>query len=300
MFMLLFVLQKTNAQTDFPVSMATSAPTQLNPATTGLFNDKFRIHAHFKTQVARAMSGGIKGTGVAADYNLDTLKMGLGVAIFSNSVNRTALRDFNLMVSYAYRLFLSDWSLISFGVQGGFKQVGFSIEELSFGSQFDPSYRGGFDPNNRPSYMPPSNKISLDASVGTYWQAFLGSSILLKTGAAALHLIPVRTDFLNEETHLKPKYIFSAEVRYGGDPLHWIPSVMHVSQSGHTYTEMGLTTEFRDRANFASVGLFYRTPNVLIPTIGFGISNLSVHLSIEYFLRNNFSQIFNVSVLYRP
>jgi hypothetical protein len=169
---------------------------------------------------------------------------------------------------------------------------------LSFGSQFDPTYKGGFDPNNRPSYMPPSNKNSLDASVGAYWKAFFGSSILVQAGVAAFHLIPVRTDFLNEESHLKPKYVLSAEMRYGGDPLHWIPSVMHVTQSGHAYTEMGLAVEFRDGVNFASIGLYYRTPNVLMPTIGFGMNKLSVSLSIEYFLKNNFSQIFNISLLY--
>ena len=300
LILLLVALQKANAQTDFPMSLVTSAPMQLNPATTGLFDDRYRIHMHFKSQTARVIAGGISGTGISVDYNHEENKMGFGVSIFSNSVNRTALRDFNLTLSYGYRLQLNDWSLLSFGVQGGFKQVGFSLEELSFGSQFDPTYQGGFDPNRRPDFLISSNKVSLDASVGTFWQAFLGTSILLKTGASAFNLIPVRTDFLNEDTYLRPKYVFSLEARYGGDPFHFIPSVMHVTQSEHTYTEMGLSTEFRDGGNFASIGLYYRTPNVIIPTIGFGMNKFTINLSIEYYLRNNFSQIFNISLLYRP
>jgi type IX secretion system PorP/SprF family membrane protein len=289
-----------NAQTDFPVSMATSSPIQLNPAETGVFDDKFRVHAYFKTQVSRAISGGIKGTGLTTDYNLQDYNMGFGLSVFSNSVNRTALRDFNMLLAYSYRLYLNDWSMFSFGVQGGFKQVGFSLAELSFGSQFDPTYKGGFNPNNPPSYLPSDNKTNLDASVGTIWKAFLGPAILLKTSAAAYHLIPVRTDFLNEDTYLQPKYVFSTEVRYGGDPLHWIPSVMYVTQSGKSYTEAGLMLQFRDRTNFANIGFYYRTPNVMIPTIGIGTDQFMLNLNVEYYHRNSFSQIFNISLTYFP
>ena len=291
---------KTTAQTDFPVSTITSAPVQLNPAEVGSFDDKFRAHVYFKSQIARAINGGVKGTGISADYNLQDYNMGLGISVFSNSVNRSALRDFNLSLSYGYRLYLNDWSMFAFGVQGGFKQVGFNLNNLCFGSQFDPTYTGGCNPNNPPPDLYSDNKTSFDAAVGTYWKAFLGPAVLLKTGAAAYHLIPVRTDFLSDNTLLSPKYVFSAEVRYGGDPLHWIPSALYVTQSGQSYTEFGMTVEFRDDDKFASIGLFHRTPNVLIPTIGIGMDQLALNISIEYYTQNSFSQIFNVSLVYIP
>lgn len=298
--LLLFCAQKTSAQTSFPISMVTSAPTQLNPAMTGLTDSRFRAHAHFKSQMGRVMTGGVSGTGISVDYNFAERQMGLGFSIFSNSLNRTALRDFNLMVSYAYRLFLNEWSLLSLGVQTGFSQVGFSHAELIFGSQFDPTYLGGFNPHNRPDYLLERNINNLDASVGAHWQAFLGNSVLLSAGASAFHLIPVRTDFLGEDTYLRPKYVFSIKTRYVREPFHFVPSVMHVTQSGQNYTEMGMRVEFRDRTNFASVGFFYRTPNVIIPAIGFGVDRFAVNISIEYYLRTNFSQIFNISLSFRP
>ena len=299
--LLLFGLQNATAQTSFPLSMVTTAPKQLNPALTGLTEGRFRAHLSFKSQMGRELTGGISGTGVSVDYNFEARQMGLGLSIFSNSVNRTALRDFNLMVSYSYRLFLNEWSLLSFGVQSGFAQVGFDIDALRFGSQFDPSHQGGFDPNAPPpSELQSGNKNNIDASVGVHWQAFLGTSVLLTTGISAFHLIPVRMDFLREDTYLRPKYVMMLEVRYAREPFHFVPSVLHATQSGQSYTEWGMRVEFRDRANFASVGVFYRTPNVIIPTIGFGIDRFALNLSIEYYLRTSFSQIFNISLMFRP
>jgi type IX secretion system PorP/SprF family membrane protein len=300
LFVLLLLCSKTIAQTDFPVSIVTTAPTLLNPAETGLLDNKFRVHAKFKSQVARSLAGGVKATGVAIDYNLEDYKMGVGFSVFSNSLNRTALRDFNLLVSYGYRMYLSDWNMLAFGIQAGFKQVGFNLEELSFGSQFDPTYKGGFDPNRPPEYLFSDNKNSLDAAVGTSWTALIGQSILLKTGVSAFHLIPVRTDFETKNTKLTPQYVFLLETRYIGDPFHWIPSVMHVSQGNHSYTEMGMTIQFRDGDKFVNAGLFHRTPNVVIPTVGIGMDQISVNLSLEYYVRNNFSQIFNISLVYLP
>jgi type IX secretion system PorP/SprF family membrane protein len=291
---------KIHAQTDFPISIATSAPTLLNPAETGTFEEKLRWHANFKSQVAKALAGGVKAAGLTMDYNFKEKNMGVGLSVFSNSLNRTALHDFNFLLSYGYRLYLNDWNMFAFGVQSGFKQVGFSFEELSFGSQFDPTYKGGFDPNKRPDYLFSDNKYSLDAAVGTYWKAIIGHSLLVKAGVSAFHLIPVRIDFETQNTKLTPKYVFLAEVRYVGDPFHWIPSVMHVSQGNHTYTEMGIIMQFRDGDKFANAGVFHRTPNVIIPTVGIGMDQLSVNLSLEYYVRNNFSQIFNVGLLYLP
>jgi len=299
--LLLFGVQNATAQTSFPLSMVTTAPKQLNPALTGLTDSRFRAHLSFKSQIGRELTGGISGTGISVDYNFADRQMGLGLSVFSNSLNRTALRDFNLMVSYSYRLLLNDWSLLSFGVQSGFAQVGFDIDALRFGSQFDPSHQGGFDPNApRPFELQSGNKNNIDASVGVHWQALLGTSVLLTTGVSAFHLIPVRMDFLREDTYLRPKYVMMFELRYVGEPFHFIPSVLHVTQSGQRYTEWGGRVEFRDRTNFASVGVFHRTPNVIIPAIGFGIDRFALNLSIEYYLRANFSQIFNISLVFRP
>ena len=299
--LLLFALQSATAQTSFPLSMVTTAPKQLNPALTGTPDGRFRAHLSFKSQIGRELTGGISGTGISVDYNFADRQMGLGLSVFSNSLNRTALRDFNLMVSYSYRLFLNEWSLLSFGVQSGFAQVGFDIDALRFGSQFDPSHQGGFDPNApRPFELQSGNKNNIDASVGVHWQAFLGTSTLLTTGISAFHLIPVRMDFLREDTYLRPKYVMMLELRHAREPFHFIPSVLHATQSGQSYTEWGGRVEFRDGANFASVGVFYRTPNVLIPAIGFGIDRFALNLSIEYYLRTSFSQIFNISLVFRP
>jgi len=281
--------------------MVTTAPKQLNPALTGLTEGRFRAHLSFTSQMGRELTGGVSGTGVSVDYNFEARQMGLGLSVFSNSVHRTALRDFNLMVSYSYRLLLNEWSLLSFGVQSGFTQVGFDINALTVGSQFDPSHQGGFDPTRPlPPDLQSGNKNNIDASVGVHWQAFLGTSTLLTTGVSAFHLIPVRMDFLREDTYLRPKYVMMLELRHAREPFHFVPSVLHVTQSGQNYTELGGHVEFRDGANFASIGVFYRTPNVLIPAIGFGIDRFTLNLSIEYYLRANFSQIFNISLVFRP
>jgi len=297
---ILLSMQKANGQTDFPMSVLTSSPAQLNPASTGLFNDVFRIHSYFKSQLAQSLTGGIKSTGIAVDYNFSEAKMGLGLAIFSKSVDRSALRDFNLLLSYGYRVDLNEWGLISLGVQGGFKQVGFSTERLYFGSQYDPSYKGGFDPNRLPPDLPYGNINSLDASVGVYWQNYLGTFFSLRTGFAAFHLIPKRTNFMIDEVYLLPKYVFTAQGRYEGDLLHWIPAAMLVSQSDRTYAEIGLTAQLRDAERFLNAGVFYRSPNVIIPTIGIGLDKLSLNLSLEYFFGTNFSKIFNIGISYFP
>jgi type IX secretion system PorP/SprF family membrane protein len=279
----------------------------INPAAAGLFDDQFRTFLNYKSQIAKALAGGVKGVGFSADYNRKEDNMGFGLSIFSNSMNRTALRDFNLLLSYGYRMQLNETNLVSFGVQSGFSQVGFSPGELTFGSQYDPTYTGGRNPNLIPSDLPSSNKTNMDASVGVYWKSFFEPALLVKTGISAFHLIPTRVDFLSKETYISPKFVYNAEGRYVIDPFHWIASVMYVSQrsSGdarpaQAYTELGVTAEIRDGRSFVSIGLFHRTPNVIMPTIGIGMDKFALNLSIEYFLRNSFSQIFNISLLYFP
>jgi type IX secretion system PorP/SprF family membrane protein len=289
-----------NAQTGFPLSVLTSSPAQLNPASTGLFNAEFRAHAYFKSQVARSLSGGIKGTGLAVDYKFSDVNMALGVVVFSNTFNRSALRDFNFLLSYGYHVELNDQNMISFGVQGGFKQVGFSLNDLNFGSQYDPAYQGGYNPNLQPGYINQGNTSNLDVSTGVYWQGYLGPFLALRMGAAGFHLVPMKTDFLTDEAYLKPKYVLSANARYEGDFLHWIPSAMYVTQNNRSYAEIGTIVQLRSADKFVNAGLFYRTPNVIIPTIGVGLDKLTINLSMEYYIRTNFSQIFNIGVSYVP
>jgi type IX secretion system PorP/SprF family membrane protein len=296
----LLCLQNGQAQTDFPISTLTSSPAQINPASTGRFNSDFRIHTYYKSQMARSLSGGIKSAGVAVDYNFVDLRMGLGLMVFSNSVDRSALRDFNLLLSYGYHLVLNEWSLLSFGLQTGFKQVGFSLESLTFGSQYDPSYKGGFDPSRQPSYITQTNNNDFNASIGAHWQGYLGPFLALNAGVAMFHLTPMKTNFLNDETHLKPKYVFATSARYEAYNLHWIPSAMFVSQSSSNFAEIGLTTQYRQADKFINAGVYYRSPNVIIPTIGIGMDKLSINLSMEYFMRNSFTQIFNISISYFP
>ncbi|MDR1951448.1 MAG: type IX secretion system membrane protein PorP/SprF [Bacteroidales bacterium] len=293
-------LQPVRSQTDFPLSRLTSSPAQLNPASTGLFGDLFRVHSYFKSQMHQSLEGGIKGVGAAVDYNLFDWKMGVGLMVYSNSVDRSALRDFNLLVSYGYRVELNRWSLLSFGLQTGLKQVGFSLESLSFGSQYDPAYKGGFDPSKMPSYSIPTNINNFDVSVGGYWQGYLGPFFALNVGAAAFHLSPMKTDFLTDETHLRPKYVLSVNARYETYYLHWIPSAMFVTQSDRSYVETGMVAQFRQTDKFVNAGVYFRTPNVMVPTVGIGFDKLSVNLSIEYYLKNNFSNIFNIGISYFP
>ncbi len=298
---ILFGLRNTAAaQTDFPLSTLTSSPVQLNPSSVGLFNDVFRVHTYFKSQMAKDLAGGIKGTGAAFDYNIPNYRMGLGMAIYSNSLDKSALRDFNMLVSYGYRIEFNRWSLLSLGVQGGFKQVGFSIESLTFGSQYDPTYRGGYDPARMPVMSTIQNKNSFDASVGAQWYGNLGTYFAMNAGMAAFHLIPVKTDFLSDESYLKPKYIFNLSARYEGYYVHWIPSAIYVSQSNTSYAEIGVTGQYRQLDKFVNAGVYVRTPNVIIPTVGLGWDKFTLNLSIEYYLKNTFSQIFNISISYFP
>ena len=238
--------------------------------------------------------------GISADYNIPDWKMGLGLMIYSNSVDRSALRDFNLLASYGYRVELNRWSVLSFGLQTGFKQVGFSLESLSFGSQYDPAYKGGFDPNRIPAYSIPSNINSFDVSVGGHWQVYPTPFLSTNLGAAAFHLTPKKTNFLTDETHLQPKYIFYANARYETYQLHWIPSAMFVSQSLMSYVELGTVVQYRQEDKFVNAGLYFRTPNVMIPTVGVGLDKFSVNLSFEYYMNNSFSNIFNIGISYFP
>lgn len=297
---ILFGLRNAAAQTDFPLSNLTSSPLQLNPANTGAFNDVFRTHAYFKSQMARTLSGGVKGSGVAVDYNLAKWKMGLGAAVFSNSLDKSALRDFNLIIAYGYRIEFNRWSSVKLGLQAGFKQIAFSIDALTFGSQYDPTYKGGYNPARQPAIGTSANKNSFDASVGAQWDGYLGNFFAINIGAAAFHLAPVKTEFLSDETYVKPKYVFNVNSRYEGYRIHWISSALLVAQSNQKYLEIGTIAQYRQMEKFVNAGVFFRTPNAIIPTVGIGWDKFMLNISIEYYLKNNFAQIFNIGISYFP
>ncbi|MDR2907170.1 MAG: type IX secretion system membrane protein PorP/SprF [Bacteroidales bacterium] len=299
----LFGLQSMQAQTDFPLSVVTSPLLQVNPASAGLFNDEFRLQTYFKSQADRSLSGsGIKGTGVSADYNFIDLNMGLGLMLYSNSVDKSALRDVNVSVSYGYRMQLGKRSLLSFGLQTGLKQVSFSMAELTFGSQYDPTYQGGYNPDMQPDIGVYRNVNSFDLSVGGWWLNYLNEKTVLNMKLAAFHLTPMRIGFLTENASLKPKFVANATARYTNNDINWIPSVLLVSQNKHNYAEVGVTSQYQVETSTQSVslGVYYRTPNVLIPTVGISYGDFSANISFEYYMGNSYPNIFNISLFYLP
>lgn len=208
-FILLFVISNIhfllNGQ-DIHHSQFYTAPLNLNPGLTGIFNGDQRLALNYRRQwfvedIVRYMT--LTGSYDIKFYPKKWTTKGhwnAGLLFNYDQAGDSKLGLANLSLSLAYTYPISRQNLISVGVLGGFSQRRFKTDEL----QWDAQWVDNFDPN-RPTGENLSNTSNqyFDGGAGINYRWQKSSRTKIDFGVGAYHLTKPEQKFFDQSLSIK-------------------------------------------------------------------------------------------------
>lgn len=291
-------------QQDFPVSPLTGDGALLvSPALVGEFSESAYISLNYKSQMKNAFNGiGTKILTAAYEQTFFKEKMALGLGIYSNTLNKSALNDFSVQLAYRYTVILgkdyfgAPTHRLSFGVEGVYRQWAFSNKNLSFGSQYDPAYAGGYNPSlSTENNFITDKKNIFDAHFGLDYKGQFTDIVSLQVGASFYHLVRPKTNFLEESARIPIRSLAYINMAFLFAEQHELkPSVSASFQADAQMVEVGAAYRYKVffSDTYFGAGVYYRSTEVFVPTVSFGITNFCLNLSMELYMKTTYANLF--------
>jgi type IX secretion system PorP/SprF family membrane protein len=254
---------------DFHLSQYDAAPLNLNPAMTGMFNGKHRIHGHYRTQWASIATKPFVTTAIS--YDTPIKKFAWGAQIMNNRAGAGVFNIFSLMLSGAYDLSLDKESYhhISTGIQAGFIQKSFNVDKLYFNNQYSPFNGGSFD-QTLPSDENFSNTSIFipDFNAGLmYYYSAQKSRINPFVGFSAFHLNHPEETFYSQANKLPLRYVIHTGFKFNvSETVQLTPKVMVMRQSNDNEFTSSLIMHYylKESETFILFGPTYRNMDAAI------------------------------------
>jgi len=278
---------------DIHYSQFYNSPAMINPSLTGLFDGDHRFIINHRDQWRFVPVPWTTFTGAydKAFYRSgsDRSRFGLGGSINYDRQGDSKLTLFSLQVNGGYHFAISNKSTLSLGANVGFANRGFNTRAL----RWDKQWNGETFDLNAPSQEQFQNNESvsfLESGVGVNYRYQKSARTSLDIGAAALHLIEPKANFINAEaTKLPRRYTLNAVANIKLiEELDLQLHVLHQIQGKYNETVFGGVGKIYLNQNKGKqlqlhLGLGYRTSKSLIPIIAFQVNNwyLSGNLDID-------------------
>lgn len=190
----------------------------LNPALTGKFNGRMRIHGHYRTQWKAIADNPYVTTLLSGDRQMKD-GFSLGAQIMNQRAGAGNFNEFRFNVSGAYDLITGTkraGGRLSVGAQLGFIQKSFDISKLTFDEQYRiTGNEGGFDPTVSMGENLGSSSINMmDVSVGVvYFISGESKRINPFIGYAGFHLNQPKETFFNGSNFLPMRHVVHGGVK---------------------------------------------------------------------------------------
>ena len=198
----------TSRAQDFHLSQYDAPPMFLNPAMTGMFDGKFRIHGHYRTQWAAVASKPFTTAGISFDMPIKKFGVGLQVMNYRAGVGQFNVLSALLSVGYDIVLDKPKNHHIAVGVQGGIVHKTFDVNKLTFGNQYTTANGGDFDPGiaNGETFTNTSI-LNHDINAGLlYYYAKENVRVNPFVGFSAFHLTQPNESFFDANNKLPIRY----------------------------------------------------------------------------------------------
>lgn len=250
---------------DFHYSQFYNAPLRLNPALTGVFGGDTRLSANYRSQWL-SVPVKYKTFTVEADHKFirRTDRAGFfaaGLALNHDRSGDSRLSWANVDLSGSYTRYLSRQWFLTAGIQAGFAQRSFKLDDLRFDEQFDP-LPGRYNPNlpigesfGRTSHV----FFDLGTGINLRWQALQTNALVDRLDRRSQVDVGVGVFHLN-----RPDQSFVEDVR--------VPLPVRVSPYVKAVVQLGLEAD----AVGAFTAQFQQPYTELVGMLG-----LRLHLSRE-------------------
>ncbi|MCU0434006.1 MAG: PorP/SprF family type IX secretion system membrane protein [Bacteroidia bacterium] len=278
--------QQLTAQ-DFHLTHYDAAKIYLNPAMTGMFDGRFRIHANYRNQWTAVASRPFQTAALAWDKPIR--RYGVGVQLMNN---RAGIGNFNVLslnVSGAYDLQLDDNNEhhVAFGMCAGFTQKSVNFGRLTWNNQYTMSNGGGFD-QSLPSgelFAGNEQQYLLDVSAGAlYYFAREQSRINPFIGFSAFHLNQPNESFFGRTSRWPIRYVIHAGGRVGiNERLTLQPRVLSMWQLNNRELVLGLLANIYlpNSDSYLIAGPTFRTRDAAILELGLKHGEYTYRISYD-------------------
>lgn len=283
---------------DFHLTQYDAAALNLNPALTGLFNGKYRIHGHYRTQWQAVSSKPFQTGYVSFDMGLKK-GFSFGASIANYNAGTGSYNEFQFMASGAYRFALDKKKKhhnLSVGIQAGFFAKSINFGKLSFGQQYVQNANGGiFDPGvSTGETFASKSTINFDLNAGiAYYYSNMASRVNPFAGFSIYHLNVPNESFYGDKNKLPLRYVVSGGVRIGlTEMFSLMPKFMyeHQRKANELLVSLMLQVYFKNADVMLMAGPTFRSKDAFAVDLGVKWNDLEFRFSYDV----NFSSL-NIS-----
>lgn len=241
------------------LSMFYSAPLQLNPALTGVFNGNYRVSALYRSQWGEILKDEEAGPTqfrtmtFAADFRIPVGKnsVGIGVEALNDVAGESSFGTTRGGLAISYMQSLDKWSqhFLVVGLQGDVINRTFSPQNLRLGAQWDGvEYNASHGPIDPYLAGASTSRLFFDASAGLlYFFKGRDNKTSAYVGFAVQHINEPNQSFQENGTNVKlfRKYVGHAGVNFPILPqVHLLPKLLVQFQGQSLETIYGLDVRF--------------------------------------------------------
>jgi type IX secretion system PorP/SprF family membrane protein len=257
----------------------------LNPAMTGMFDGKYRLHTQYRTQWSAVATKPYVTTG--ASFDMPVKKYGVGFQVLNYRAGVGNYNAFSALVSGAYDvvLDLEKNHHLAMGMQAGVEQKSFNPDKLSFGSQYTFDNGGGFDmsmPNGEAFSR--TNIMMFDVNAGAlYYYSKDNSRINPFVGVSAFHLNNPKESFYITANKLPVRYYVHGGVKVNvNEKVQLLPKFIIMQQKNVTEVTTSLILQYymMGSQTYLLSGFTYRSKDAAI--VEFGIKKEKYIARLSY------------------
>jgi type IX secretion system PorP/SprF family membrane protein len=286
MLALTFVLSANSVRAqDFHLSQYDAPPMFLNPGMTGMFDGKYRIHAHYRTQWAAIASKPFTTTGLS--FDMPVKKFGAGLQIMNYRAGTGDFNALSALLSVGYDIVFDEAKNhhLAVGVQGGIVYKSVNINKLTFGNQYTSANGGSFD-TSIPTGETFSNTSLMihDINAGfLYYYAKENIRVNPFIGFSAFHLTQPNESFYEKSNKLPIRYYVHGGLKINvNEKIQLLPKGIYMKEVNATeYTASLLLHYYLKDDTYLIFGPTYRSNDAGIIELGLKKGQYTARVSYD-------------------
>ncbi|HEX8517573.1 MAG TPA: PorP/SprF family type IX secretion system membrane protein [Bacteroidia bacterium] len=257
---------------DFHLSQYDAPPLFLNPALTGMFDGKYRVHAHYRTQWAAVATKPFTTTGISFDMPIK--KFGAGLQVMNYRAGAGNFNALSVLLSAGYDVVFDKAKNhhLALGVQGGMVHKSVNINKLTFGNQYTYAENGSFDANIPTGETFSNTSIVMhDINAGfLYYYAKENVRLNPFIGFSAFHLTQPKESFYNTSNRLPIRYYVHGGLKINvNEKIQLLPKGIYMQEVNATeYTATLLLHYYLKDDTYLIFGPTYRSKDAGIIEAG--------------------------------
>lgn len=229
---------------------------------------------------------------------------GFGISFFNNRAGEGNFQTMGANLNFGYNIHLSDFNIISLGVQAGLIQKRINLNDLQWGSQYNP-FIGGYDPSIPVNVSNISQAVSFADFAGglIYYfnpeRDYKEKPFSIYAGGAVYHLNQPDESMVKDMSSKLP-YLIKSHAGFEvsmSQRFYISPNVFYALQNNQNQINTGcyFTFRFGDEdakalPAFVILGGWYRVNDSVILSTGFGNALYTIGFSYDM---NNSSLRYN-------